>query len=582
MNGASVKDLQVVSPEMVSNEPTKNAGPVPVADPRPTSPSIIHSAPMPTLVDPAIISASATSNSPSPAQFSSFVNSPGVGTSAHPLRSQKTHHHASVTQSNIDTEADDYDNSSTGSDSNVNVYTAVQTAEPFEPRPRNRRKNDRRTKRSQNFQQRGYVPRSDNETWATEDVTDYQDSEFDFQANLDQFDKASVFAEIRQSDQTLPGDRLVAFNKLPNSGGRTKAANGQINFGNREMVLEAASEWDYSVRDEPLYQEEKEGEFNGQTGASSMHMANDLQSRRLSRPQLLADSLEFISTSSKTACPCASPVQVVELDRFTTESIGIPQTVLIENAGRGIAQLAVKSLGGTSRFSYKNHNSRPLVVVFVGNSRTGARALAAARHLANRQVQVFAFTVGCIEEQRKKNRKDSVGSDAVLSEVRLQLAALESSKGRIFTRYDQFISEVNLMDSPVELVIDAFQGYQTTLDDLGQNDLLNVKSCVEWANKRQKSHIMAIDIPSGLDSATGLPYNKALPYTNAKLVISCGVPLTGIHNAYITGTVANGDWTHYVVDVGYPLGSALKGSLRRFGQIWFGAEWLHQLDVVVK
>jgi hypothetical protein len=33
--------------------------------------------------------------------------------------------------------------------------------------------------------------------WAGGDVNDFKEEEFDFQANLDMFDKAKVFAEIR-------------------------------------------------------------------------------------------------------------------------------------------------------------------------------------------------------------------------------------------------------------------------------------------------------------------------------------------------------------------------------------------------
>ncbi|KAL7750838.1 hypothetical protein RI367_003795 [Sorochytrium milnesiophthora] len=48
--------------------------------------------------------------------------------------------------------------------------------------------------------------------WAQEDVSDYHESEFDFQLNLDKFDKQRVFEEIRANDNVAPEDRLVHTN----------------------------------------------------------------------------------------------------------------------------------------------------------------------------------------------------------------------------------------------------------------------------------------------------------------------------------------------------------------------------------
>lgn len=41
------------------------------------------------------------------------------------------------------------------------------------------------------------MKRNDNEGWAREDVNIFKEEEFDFQKNLDMFDKAKEFAKIR-------------------------------------------------------------------------------------------------------------------------------------------------------------------------------------------------------------------------------------------------------------------------------------------------------------------------------------------------------------------------------------------------
>ncbi|KAF5102647.1 hypothetical protein D0Z03_000392 [Geotrichum reessii] len=493
------------------------------------------------------------------------------------------------------TETDDYDNNSS-SESSVasNPYTADHIYKPTSDYYQNSPKkykngpsksnngNNRRRNNGRGRHKQQYLP-TESDGWATEDIQDIQNTDFDFQANLDRFDKADVFKQIRQNDSTLPNERLVAFNKIQKNEikpGRTVGSNGQVKFGHKEMILDKKhTEWDLSDEDtRPFADDDDDDDDTNDDDYISDILAKPPPPptlRRPSRPQLQTDSVKLIAANTKKQCLCTSPVQLVELERLMSDTFGIPDTILTENAGRGVARLALQSLGGSTRFTYGNHNSRPLVVVFAGNSRTGARALAAARHLANRQVKIIAVAVGCVEDKQQK------GADDVLSEVKIQVKALESCKGVIVTRYEQFIGQLNMVDSPPELVIDGLQGYQVSLDDLLEEDLATVTSCIEWANNKQKGGVISLDIPSGLDSATGLPGSNEISPINAKWVLSCGLPLTGLKNAYLAGTVSPGDWTHYVVDVGFPRRSLQKGSLRRFGQIWFGAEWLLPLDVII-
>lgn len=52
-----------------------------------------------------------------------------------------------------------------------------------------------RKQKTKRYQQNG----QDEDGWATEDVTDIKDTEFDFQGNLDRFDKKTVFSQIKVS-----------------------------------------------------------------------------------------------------------------------------------------------------------------------------------------------------------------------------------------------------------------------------------------------------------------------------------------------------------------------------------------------
>jgi len=60
------------------------------------------------------------------------------------------------------------------------------------------RKKSKRRQRCDN----GHYANADEEGWATEDVTDFKETEFDFQGNLDRFDKKTVFSQIKVSCQS--------------------------------------------------------------------------------------------------------------------------------------------------------------------------------------------------------------------------------------------------------------------------------------------------------------------------------------------------------------------------------------------
>src|SRR5829696_3653836 len=77
--------------------------------------------------------------------------------------------------------------------------------------------------------------------------------------------------------------------------------------------------------------------------------------------------------------------QVREIDRRAIEEYHIPGVVLMENAARGVVELAVKMLSGLA-------GSNVLIVCGGGNN--GGDGLAVARHLHNLQFAVHVLTAG--------------------------------------------------------------------------------------------------------------------------------------------------------------------------------------------
>ena len=87
-----------------------------------------------------------------------------------------------------------------------------------------------------------------------------------------------------------------------------------------------------------------------------------------------------------------------ELDRRAIEEFGIPGIVLMENAGRGMAELLI-ALGVKGR-----------VVICCGKGNNGGDGLVIARHLDNRNVPVRVWLFCPPEELRETRRRIGASS----------------------------------------------------------------------------------------------------------------------------------------------------------------------------
>ncbi len=156
--------------------------------------------------------------------------------------------------------------------------------------------------------------------------------------------------------------------------------------------------------------------------------------------------------------PTLTTDQMREVDRIMIEDLGIDLPRMMENAGRNLAWLS------RQRFSPDS------VIVLAGTGGNGGGGLVAARHLINRGVAVTVVPAG------------------ELGEVPSAQATMLRQMGAVFA------------DEPVnaDLVIDALIGYSLSGDPHGRPGEL-----IEWAN-HQPSPVLALDVPSGLDTATGL------------------------------------------------------------------------------
>jgi NAD(P)H-hydrate epimerase len=210
--------------------------------------------------------------------------------------------------------------------------------------------------------------------------------------------------------------------------------------------------------------------------------------------------------------PILTPDEAGALDRATQEA-GTPAPALMERAGRAVARAAVDLLGGV-------YGRRAVVVCGKGNN--GGDGLVAARHLARwgMRVAVIAVeTLGSLREPAASNlrRMDEVG-------VRVRgwsSAALTHELAR------------------ADIAIDAIFG--TGFRGFPEDDWADA---IDGMNAG-RAPIVAVDIPSGVNGATGAVEGVAI---RADVTVTFGAAKLGavlLPGAAYAGAVR-------VVDIGFP------------------------------
>jgi len=209
--------------------------------------------------------------------------------------------------------------------------------------------------------------------------------------------------------------------------------------------------------------------------------------------------------------------EMKEMDRLTIESFGIPGIVLMENAGRG----AVDTL-----FRHYPNIRHMKVGIAAGRGNNGGDGFVIARYLAGIGVPVDIYLLS----ERGRVRGDAAANLKLLDRIEIpvheipDIAALESNKGRM---------------RQCDLWVDAMLGTGLTSQVRGL-----FKEMIGFLNTLQKP-ILAVDIPSGLDSDTGKPRGSCI---DATVTVTFGLPKIG--HVVLPGTEFVGELE--VIDIGIP------------------------------
>ena len=191
--------------------------------------------------------------------------------------------------------------------------------------------------------------------------------------------------------------------------------------------------------------------------------------------------------------------QMREMDRRATEEGGIPSVVLMENAGRAVCDVLREKLGDLNG---------KRIAVFCGSGNNGGDGFVIARYLFIHGANVEVVFWG--EEQKLK--PDALLHYRLLDQVQLQRAV---DKTILYTWQEWSEQEKTL---PYDAVVDALLG--TGIRHAHPFDYKPVKQSMEYYSDL----VVAVDIPSGIDSDTGEIIEDAV---KADVTVTFGCPKLG-------------------------------------------------------
>jgi NAD(P)H-hydrate epimerase len=184
-------------------------------------------------------------------------------------------------------------------------------------------------------------------------------------------------------------------------------------------------------------------------------------------------------------CLLMSRDEARAFDAWAINELGVPGIVLMENAGRSCAQFIIETLSKVKK---------PKVCIFCGTGNNGGDGFVIARHLLNAGFAVTVAVCGNIA----KIRGDARVNLDILAGLSLKIEKLNMERAEtIDARVTKLASEANM-------VIDAIfgTGLAGTLKD-------EYKRLIESINELG-CPVLSVDIPSGLDCDTGLPFGAAI------------------------------------------------------------------------
>ena len=204
-----------------------------------------------------------------------------------------------------------------------------------------------------------------------------------------------------------------------------------------------------------------------------------------------------------------------QVDRIAIEHFGIPGVVLMENAGRGCAEILLHVYRVTER-----------VVICAGKGNNGGDGFVIARHLSNAGINVRVLLFA----QPDDLKGDAAINFGIIEKMEIPIRAMADANPE---QIDQSLNDA-------EWIVDTLLGTGVTGEVQEP-----YYSAIEAMNRSGKP-ILAIDLPSGLDCNTGEVLGVAV---KARTTATCVSLKTGFTHEEAHHYV--GEEIH-IIDIGIP------------------------------
>jgi len=221
--------------------------------------------------------------------------------------------------------------------------------------------------------------------------------------------------------------------------------------------------------------------------------------------------------------------EMKELERIAIEDYGLPSLVLMENAGRHVAEVVRQILGDVRDKT---------VTIFVGKGNNGGDGLVAARHLVNMGAEVKLLALA--------NMGD-FSEDAAVN-----LGIWHKMGQRVYSiLHGDGINIVRLILMNTDLIVDAVYG--TGFKGKVSEKVGRIFEALNGSGKP----IVAVDIPSGLEADSGKVSESCI---QADHTVTFGLPKLGLLLGPGTDYVGN----LHVADISLPEGLVEKYGPQRY------------------
>lgn len=202
------------------------------------------------------------------------------------------------------------------------------------------------------------------------------------------------------------------------------------------------------------------------------------------------------------------------LDRAAIEEFHIPAILLMENAGRSVADLIAR-------------DHKPCrAAIFIGKGNNGGDGLVTARHLSNRGFEVLILML----EDPAKLKPDPLANYQAVEKMHLPVRRIgEGFPGGKLVR----------IASGADLIVDAIFGIGL------KSDLRGIFDTAVRAINEAARFVVSIDIPSGLDADSGEIHGVAV---KANVTAALALSKTGL----VTGKGPACAGKIEIVDIGIP------------------------------